>query len=140
MNACVKGGQWQQALSLSAKMPSQKVCPNVISRSAAVSACEIGGQWQQALSLPAEMPSQSVCSNVISWSAAVSTCVKGEQWQQALLAEMLSLKVLSLVLPSPMAEHVQPTMCVETWICPFPPHEISPAPHKNMNLLQNHVS
>eukprot|EP00975_Prorocentrum_lima_P018233 3842799-Prorocentrum_lima.AAC.1 len=49
ISACEKGGEWEKALLLLAKMEGAKVEADVVSYSAVISACEKGGEWKKAI-------------------------------------------------------------------------------------------
>jgi pentatricopeptide repeat domain-containing protein 1 len=48
INACGKGGQWEEALKLLDAMEEDKVTPDTITYNALINACEQRGQWKQA--------------------------------------------------------------------------------------------
>lgn len=67
-----------------------KLCPNVVSYSAAISACEKARNWEKAIELLNEMQSRGVEPTVMSFNATISACEKGGQAEKALalFAEM----------------------------------------------------
>ena len=56
-NACEKGGQWQQALSMLRSMLLRKLDVPFTVYGITASMCEQGGQWKQVLSLFREVRS-----------------------------------------------------------------------------------
>ena len=62
-SASTKVGRWEGALALLASMRMRRVCPNVVSYSAAVSACEKKGEWQHAMQLLETMREHEVWPN-----------------------------------------------------------------------------
>ena len=84
MGSCVKGGNWEAALSTFEEV----VAPDVVSYGTVINACARGQQWQRALSLLGEMQRGKAqggpAPNEFVLSAAINACGAAGQWQQAL--------------------------------------------------------
>ena len=65
-------------------MGHQKVIPNVVCFSAAMSACGRAEMWQQALALLFLMLEEMVMPDAVGFNSAISACEKGGQWLVAL--------------------------------------------------------
>ena len=79
------------------RMPSMKMCPNVVTYNAAISSCEKGSQWQLALHLLWTAVGGRVSPDIITYSAAMSACETEGQWQTALqLFQIMNCKSLLL--------------------------------------------
>ncbi|CAE7174676.1 unnamed protein product [Symbiodinium pilosum] len=89
-------GRWEGALALLASMRMRRVCPNVVSYSAAVSACEKKGEWQHAMQLLETMREHEVWPNDITCNSAISSCELCGQWLVAvnLLESMSAWNIL----------------------------------------------
>ena len=68
--------QWEKALSLLDEMRNERVKPNTIVYSAAISACGVAGEWEAALEVLKRMRAQRVQPNTITYVGEVSTFVK----------------------------------------------------------------
>jgi len=66
------------------EMKENRITPDVISYSTAISACETYGQWQVPLQLLKEMKANRVSPNIFSYNGAVSACAKAGNWQLVL--------------------------------------------------------
>ena len=65
--------------SLSVGMVSERLMPNVVTYSAAISACGKGQKPQQALHLLQELQLRGLLQDVVTYSAAISACEKGRK-------------------------------------------------------------
>ena len=66
-----------EAFSLLDEMVSQRLMPNVINYSAAISACEKGQKPKRALHLLQELQLRGILPDVITYNVAISACEKG---------------------------------------------------------------
>ena len=65
-------------------MEEEKIKPNTIVYSAAISACGAAGEWEAALGLLQQMGTRGIPRNTICYNAAIQACGNGLAWQQAL--------------------------------------------------------
>lgn len=86
-SAVVRGITRFHALALLQEMRRQKLKPDKVNYSAAISACGTGGQWMRALVLLEEMGREMLTPEVITCNAAISACARGAQVVGALRPE-----------------------------------------------------
>ena len=77
--SCIRMSRCHNAFLLLDQMLSQRLMPDGITYSAAISACEKGQKPQQALHLLQEMQLRGLLPNVITHNAAISVCEKGQR-------------------------------------------------------------
>jgi pentatricopeptide repeat domain-containing protein 1 len=87
MSACLKGGLWEEVLSLFAEMKeAREVRLEIASFNIAISACGKARQWQRALSIFDEISSRyGLVPDVVSYNAAITACTRGGAPERALL-------------------------------------------------------
>ena len=69
-------GHVLQAILLLSAADAQKLRPDVVSFSVAISSCERAAGWQHALLLLGELGIRRLHANIITYSAAISACEK----------------------------------------------------------------
>ncbi|CAL1132197.1 unnamed protein product [Cladocopium goreaui] len=101
INACGKSSHWPLALAILENVLMQRLEPDIITYSAAISACEERNElgparcgfedaWERALLLLFQASESQVEVNVFACSATISACSKTSNWQQAvMLLEMV---------------------------------------------------
>lgn len=81
MDACSKGGQWQQACTLLVAMESAGFEPGTRAYNLVIAACARARRWREALRLLEQMIEAGVEADVISYGTAIAACERSRNWQ-----------------------------------------------------------
>ena len=88
--------QWAAALGMLGRMRLNRLDPDLVTYSAAISACSKGGHWEQALRVLRVMRADAVEPNAQSLSAALSASERGSRSAPSLLYSVCMYVSLSI--------------------------------------------